>query len=145
MNRRAVHVARDLDLGTDPVEASGDGALVLGRGAAFQHHRGELRHGGLPLRIMHLARQDDAVHRDRGDGVIREMQFLTKAQVTLLSDRRKFAPYGLNGADAGAPGVNVIILKNGTEERLPSKFTKWVEGGDVLSIQTPGGGGWGKA
>jgi len=44
---------------------------------------------------------------------------------------------------AGAPGVNV--LRNGTEERLPSKFTKWVENGDVLSIQTPGGGGWGKA
>ena len=101
-----------------------------------------------PVRLVRysLRHQSGGAGKWRGgDGVIREMQFLTKAQVTLLSDRRKFAPYGLNGADAGAPGVNVIILKNGTEERLPSKFTKWVEDGDVLSIQTPGGGGWGKA
>jgi N-methylhydantoinase B len=79
-----------------------------------------------------------------GDGVIRALQFLTKAQVTLLSERRKFAPYGLNGAEVGARGVNVIIRNDGTQERLPSKFTMSVEKGDVLSIQTPGGGGWGK-
>ena len=79
-----------------------------------------------------------------GDGVTRALQFLTKAQVTLLSDRRKFAPYGLNGAEAGARGVNVIIRNDGTQERLPSKFAISVEKGDVLSIQTPGGGGWGK-
>jgi N-methylhydantoinase B len=79
-----------------------------------------------------------------GDGVTRALQFLTKAQVTLLSDRRKFAPYGLNGAEAGARGVNVIIRNDGTQERLPSKFSMSVEKGDVLSIQTPGGGGWGK-
>jgi N-methylhydantoinase B len=99
-----------------------------------------------PVRLVRysLRHQSGGAGKWRGgDGVIREMQFLTKAQVTLLSDRRKFAPYGLNGGEAGAPGVNV--LRNGTEERLPSKFTKWVENGDVLSIQTPGGGGWGKA
>lgn len=79
-----------------------------------------------------------------GDGVVRALQFLTKAQVNLISDRRKFAPYGLNGAEVGACGVNVIIRQDGTQERLPSKFSMTVEKGDVLSIQTPGGGGWGK-
>jgi N-methylhydantoinase B len=101
-----------------------------------------------PVRLLRysLRRQSGGAGKWRGgDGVIREMQFLTKAQVTLLSERRKFAPYGLSGGTAGAAGANVLILRNGTEERLPSKFTRWVEEGDVLSIQTPGGGGWGKA
>src|SRR5213594_2294075 len=78
-----------------------------------------------------------------GDGVVRELRFLTRARLTVLSERRKFAPYGLNGAAAGAPGVNLIARNDGTTEQLPSKFTGWVEEGDVLSIQTPGGGGWG--
>src|SRR5205809_901779 len=80
-----------------------------------------------------------------GDGVVRELRFLTRARLTVLSERRKFAPYGLNGAEAGAPGVNLIDRNDGKTEQLPSKFTRWVEEGDVLSIQTPGGGGWGPA
>ena len=78
-----------------------------------------------------------------GDGVVREVRFLTKAQVTLLSDRRKFPPYGLCGGEPGAVGSNVLIQSDGTRQLLPSKFTTWVQTGDVLSIQTPGGGGWG--
>jgi N-methylhydantoinase B len=101
-----------------------------------------------PIRLLRYSLRHQSGGRGHwrgGDGVIRTLRFLTKAQVTLLSDRRKFAPYGLHGAEAGAPGVNVIIRKDGTQERLPSKFTKWVEEGEVLSILTPGGGGWGKA
>jgi N-methylhydantoinase B len=79
-----------------------------------------------------------------GDGVIREVRFLTKAQITLLSDRRKFPPYGLRGGEPGAPGANVLIRRDGKREELPSKFTAWAQPGDMLSIQTPGGGGWGK-
>jgi N-methylhydantoinase B len=79
-----------------------------------------------------------------GDGVIRELQFLTKAQVTVLSDRRKFAPYGLSGGEPGSPGRNLLLRADGREEEMPPKFTSWVQPGDVLSIQTPGGGGWGK-
>jgi N-methylhydantoinase B len=78
-----------------------------------------------------------------GDGVVRDIRFLTKAQITLLSDRRKFAPYGLRGGKPGAAGVNILVRSNGTQEHLPSKFTMWVQAGDTLSIQTPGGGGWG--
>jgi N-methylhydantoinase B len=79
-----------------------------------------------------------------GDGVVREMRFLTKAQVTVLSERRKFPPYGLQGGKDGTPGVNLIIRKDGRRENFPSKFTTWVEAGDTVSIQSPGGGGWGE-
>ena len=100
-----------------------------------------------PVRLLRYSLRRHSGGRGKwrgGDGVIREIRFLTKAQVTLLSDRRRFPPYGLNGADAGARGVNVIIRKDGTQEQLPAKFTRWFETGDVLSILTPGGGGWGK-
>ena len=80
-----------------------------------------------------------------GDGVIREIRFLTRAQVTLLSDRREFPPYGLNGGENGHTGLNVLVRKDGRKEQLGSKFSTWLEAGDVLSIQTPGGGGWGRA
>ncbi len=78
-----------------------------------------------------------------GDGVIRDIRFLTRSQITLLSDRRRFAPYGLHGGKPGAAGSNTLIRVDGKHEDLPSKFTTWVQPGDLLSIQTPGGGGWG--
>ena len=80
-----------------------------------------------------------------GDGVVRELRFLTRTQTTVLSDRRTFRPYGLNGGEAGQPGLNILIRSDGKSESLPSKFTMWMENGSILSIQTPGGGGWGKA
>jgi N-methylhydantoinase B len=80
-----------------------------------------------------------------GDGVIRELRFLTKVQVTVLSDRRKFQPYGLQGGDSGLAGKNIVVRQDGRVEDFPSKFTTWLEAGDVLSIQSPGGGGWGRA
>jgi N-methylhydantoinase B len=79
-----------------------------------------------------------------GDGLIRELRFLTKAQITVLSDRRKSRPYGLNGGESAEPGVNEIISRAGTVQQVPSKFSMWVEAGDTLSVKTPGGGGWGK-
>jgi N-methylhydantoinase B len=79
-----------------------------------------------------------------GDGVIRELRFLTRAQITVLSDRRKFPPYGLQGGEPGHPGKNIVHRRDGATEILPSKFTQWLESGDILSIQSPGGGGWGK-
>ena len=100
-----------------------------------------------PVRVSRysLRRNSGGAGKHRGgDGVIREMKFLTKAQVTVLSDRRKFPPYGLSGGQPGALGLNIIIRKDGRRENLPSKFTTWVEPGDTVSIQTPGGGGWGK-
>ena len=100
-----------------------------------------------PIRLLRYCLRPGSGGRGKwrgGDGVIRELRFLTKAQITLLSDRRKFPPYGLNGGEPGAVGSNVLIRQDGKPEELPSKITMWVESGDILSIQTPGGGGWGK-
>jgi N-methylhydantoinase B len=81
-----------------------------------------------------------------GDGLIREIELLTDAQITLLAERRKFRPYGLNGGEDGASGC-AWITKAGTAERteLPGKFNRRFSKGDILRIETPGGGGWGKA
>ena len=101
-----------------------------------------------PIRLLRYSLRPDSGGRGKhrgGDGVIREVQFMTKAQVTVLSDRRKFAPYGLHGGEPGAKGLNILFRGNGKREELPSKVTTWVQAGDILSIQTPGGGGWGKA
>jgi len=77
-----------------------------------------------------------------GDGLIREIELLTDAQLSLLADRRVHAPYGLNGASPGALGRS--ILKQGDEEReLPGKCSARVASGAILRIETPGGGGWG--
>jgi N-methylhydantoinase B len=100
-----------------------------------------------PVRIVRYSLRRGSGGRGKwhgGDGIIREVRFLTKAQVTVLSDRRKFAPYGLSGGEAGAAGLNVVIRSDGTREELPSKFTRSISPGDILSIQTPGGGGWGQ-
>ncbi len=78
-----------------------------------------------------------------GDGVVREIQFLSRTQVTVLSDRRRFPPYGLSGGRPGKPGVNTVIRSDGSVQKMPAKFTAWLEAGDTLSIETPGGGGWG--
>jgi len=78
-----------------------------------------------------------------GDGIRRDMQMLVNVQVTLLSERRVIQPYGLAGGAPGATGENVLI-RNGIETLLPGKGSFQLEGGDVLSIRTPGGGGWGK-
>jgi N-methylhydantoinase B len=74
-----------------------------------------------------------------GDGVIREFQFLRAATVTLLTERRRAQPWGLNGGEAGASGENAL---NG--ESIPGKISLQVKAGDTLTVKTPGGGGWGK-
>jgi len=79
-----------------------------------------------------------------GDGVVREIQFLSRTQLTVLSDRRTIPPYGLEGGQPGKTGRNRIIRSDGGVEHLSSKCTVWVDPGDTLSIETPGGGGWGK-
>ncbi len=80
-----------------------------------------------------------------GDGLIREVEMLCDAEVTLLADRRKFRPYGLQGGGEGAPGRAVVTkAESGEELELPGKCSQKLAKGDVLRIETPGGGGWGK-
>lgn len=75
-----------------------------------------------------------------GDGIVRELEFLEDADVTILSDRRKRGPWGLQGGSAGSPGRNEIL--DGGE--LPSKTRIALRKGQKLRIETPGGGGWGR-
>jgi N-methylhydantoinase B len=77
-----------------------------------------------------------------GDGLVREIEFLCPATVTILSERRRTAPYGLHGGEAGKQGRNVLI-RDGKEQDLPGKAEIVVDTEDVLSLRTPGGGGWG--
>ncbi len=73
-----------------------------------------------------------------GDGIIREIELLGDAQITMLADRRIFAPYGLQGGSEAAKGRTLLM---GAE--LPGKFNVEVKAGAVLRVETPGGGGWG--
>lgn len=77
-----------------------------------------------------------------GDGLIREIELLGAAQVTLLSDRRMFAPYGLAGGESGSTGRSDLIVEGATTP-LPGKCNIQTDAGAILRIATPGGGGWG--
>jgi len=77
-----------------------------------------------------------------GDGLVREIAFEVPTEVTLLSERRRLAPYGLHGGQPGARGENVLIRRD-EEVRLPGKIRFTAAPGERLSVRTPGGGGWG--
>lgn len=77
-----------------------------------------------------------------GDGLVREVEFLRAATVTMLSTRRETAPLGSRGGKKGAVGQNVMNLE-GQAEELPAQFTREFAAGEKLTIETPGGGGYG--
>ena len=79
-----------------------------------------------------------------GDGITRSLEMLGEAQFTILSERRKHAPYGLAGGGSGKKGQNSLFLNKGQKKRLRGKDSISLEAGDVITIETPGGGGWGK-
>jgi N-methylhydantoinase B len=100
-----------------------------------------------PFRVRRYAYREGSGGAGRfrgGDGLIREIELLAPAQVTLLAERRKFRPWGLAGGGEGAAG-RAIVTKALTGEtiELPGKCSLYLEAGDVLRIETPGGGGWG--
>ena len=81
-----------------------------------------------------------------GEGIERDLQVLEDATVSLITERRSSAPWGLAGGEPGAVGEN-WLLPGGDEsraERLPDKCTIRLQAGDVLRMLTPGGGGWGR-
>ncbi len=104
---------------------------------AFEHQ--------YPLRIesYRVRKNSGGVGKHRGgDGIVREFRFLTGAEVTLLSDRRKTGPWGLSGGADGKPGRNTLVRK-GREIAIPGKSRFEVVAGDLLRVETPGGGGYG--
>src|SRR5688572_5448877 len=100
-----------------------------------------------PFRVTHYSIRRGSggagMHRG-GDGLRRDIQLLGDARVTLLSDRRTVGPAGALGGEDGEPGRNVLI-RDGHEEPLPGKVTFHARAGDVVSIRSPGGGGFGRA
>jgi len=99
-----------------------------------------------PLRVRQysLRPQSGGHGRQRGgDGIIREIEVLTDAEVTLLADRRERGPYGLAGGKDGTPGKATVIREDGSLENLPGKFNRRLRKGEAIRIETPGGGGWG--
>ncbi len=100
-----------------------------------------------PLRVVRYAVRRGTGGAGRhagGDGVRRDIELLSDATVSLLTERRVRAPAGRAGGADGARGENVL-LRHGSEEPLAGKGTLRLERGAVLSIRTPGGGGWGEA
>lgn len=79
---------------------------------------------------------------DGGEGLVREIEFLSPAEVTILSERRAAGPAGRLGGMPGAPGANSLI-RDGEQHPLPSKVTFSARSGDMVRLETPGGGGWG--
>ncbi|MDE0425953.1 MAG: hydantoinase B/oxoprolinase family protein [Candidatus Poribacteria bacterium] len=76
-----------------------------------------------------------------GDGVVRAVQMLTDAEVTILSERRTRGPYGLQDGEPGQPGRNVLI-SDGEAQPLAGKVSISTSNGDIIRIETPGGGGF---
>ncbi len=83
------------------------------------------------------------VHRG-GDGLVRRYAFLAPVTASLLTERRTTRPYGLAGGEPGSSGRNAVERADGTRHELAGKCSVDLEPGDVLSVETPGGGGWGK-
>jgi N-methylhydantoinase B len=100
-----------------------------------------------PLRVCRYALRPDSggagEHRG-GLGLRRDIEVRGETQFSLLADRHRHRPYGLAGGEPGAPGAALHTPGDGDEpERLPPKTTLDLDPGDVVSIQSPGGGGFG--
>ncbi len=98
-----------------------------------------------PLQITEYAVRRDSGGEGAfrgGDGIIREIKMLVDVDVTVLSERRQLAPYGLGQGKAGKKGVNAIVQGRRRIEK-PGKFQAHLNAGDAIRIETPGGGGFG--
>ena len=101
-----------------------------------------------PVRVQRYAYRDGSGGTGEfqgGDGLVREVELLADAQVTLLADRRRFRPYGLQGGGKGAAGRASVTLPDGSKSDLPGKCSCQLAKGSALRLETPGGGGWGEA
>ncbi|XP_042898773.1 5-oxoprolinase [Parasteatoda tepidariorum] len=79
-----------------------------------------------------------------GDGVIRKLVFRKDCMLSILTERRVFAPYGLEGGEDGSKGLNLLIRNDGRTINLGAKNSTTVRAGDSFLLHTPGGGGYGK-
>jgi N-methylhydantoinase B len=102
-----------------------------------------------PFRVLGTAIRRGSGGRGRwrgGDGIVRALELLAPARVTVISERRARGPYGLGGGEAGKPGVNRVATgARAARRRLPAKFQVDLEAGAIVSVASPGGGGYGRA
>ena len=101
-----------------------------------------------PLRVERYELRDGsggAGQHAGGDGAVRALRILAdEARVSVQTDRRLFAPYGLGGGADGTPGRNWVQDAAGTRSHLPGKASLTLRRDEIVAVETPGGGGWGK-
>jgi N-methylhydantoinase B len=133
--------------------AGGAGAMPgrPGAGAIHTHMTNtrntpvEALESSYPLRVVEYRLRDGSGGAGRwrgGEGIVREIELLTDSEVTILSDRRRSSPYGLGGGGPGTRGRN-SLHRRGKRAALPGKASLHGKKGDVIRIETPGGGGVG--
>jgi 5-oxoprolinase (ATP-hydrolysing) len=109
----------------------------------------EVLEARFPIRLLEFGLRAGSGGAGRyagGDGVRRRYRFLRAVTVSLLTERRTRAPFGLEGGDVGACGRNQLLRSGASEpESLPGRAEVSVSAGDELWIDTPGGGGFGSA
>ncbi|RMH62152.1 MAG: hydantoinase B/oxoprolinase family protein, partial [Zetaproteobacteria bacterium] len=136
--------------------AGGMGGHARGPGlSAVQCHMTNTRNSSIeivemhyPLRIERYAiRQGSggAGQQAGGEGLVREWRVLAPCHVSVLSERRASAPYGLEGGERGQAGRNLLWQQGKGWQPQAAKFTRALQAGDRLRVETPGGGGYGKA
>ena len=136
--------------------AGGAGASPLGSGLSAVHtHMTNTRNTPIesleshyPLRVLEyrIARNTGGKGKYAGgDGLVRKLELLAPARISLLAERRLHAPFGTQGGENGTPGKDTIHLPNHPVAPIPSKWSQDCPTGTVLSIGTPGGGAWGNA
>ncbi len=134
--------------------AGGHGAGEHGDGLSGRHsHMTNTRNTpiealeyALPVRVLEYGLRENSggagLHHG-GEGIRRVYEFLAPATITINSERRIYAPYGLAGGASGKKGENKIVRSDGSIQNASGKFTGSVASGDRVVLETPGGGGWG--
>lgn len=147
----------DATFGYYETVCGGNGATAAGPGADAVHTHmtntrltdPEVIEQRYPVRVQEFSIRrgsGGAGHHRGGDGIVRRLEFLRPLDVSLVTQRRgPYAPFGLNGGEPGALGVNQLQKSDGTLTPLAGRVQFRADAGDVLIVQTPGGGGWGKA
>ncbi len=107
----------------------------------------EVLEARVPLRLIRFAIRHGSGGKGRyrgGCGVVRELEFMEPLEVSIISQRRTTSPYGLQGGGHGQPGQNLLLRRGANRAKvlLPTVLAT-VFPGDRLTIETPGGGGWG--
>ena len=137
-----------------PSPASRAGATAARAGASAVHTHmtnsrltdPEILERRFPVRVEHFGVRHGSGGEGRhrgGDGAIRRLRFLAPMEAALLSTRRSHSPQGICGGSAAQPGRQRLIGADGGVKELPGCFSITVRPGDVVEIETPGGGGFG--